>query len=194
MIRADRLPLAGLLALLAVSIAPTLAGTEPDEPTLEQRIAALEARVRELEVFLGEALGYGETDSAAVTPLAQSRPLPVRVTRKRFEPQDAAHARWEDYIRLDVEIDTTPLAKPAIALKGTLEFADAFGETRFTMPAQINADIQPGTPLRREGLDFEFNQFHEAHKWMLATDPKQMVVAYRLAAVMYADGTSEQYR
>jgi len=197
MIRAYRflpgLSLAVLSVLLVGPVAPALGGTEPAQPTLEETVAALEARVQQLEIFLAEALGYGDEDSAAPAATGELT-LPVRITRKHFAAQDAAHDHWEDFIELDVEIDTTPLSRPAVALKGMLQFADAFGQVHFTMPVQINDNIKPGSSVRQKGLDFEYNQFDNAHKWMMSTEAKKMVVAYQLSAIMYADGATELYR
>lgn len=169
--------------------APAAADPAPNE----ERIAALEARVAELEAFLAASMGYGEQTQERAVAESELR-LPAVVTHKHFQSKDPAHARWEDFVDLDVEYDTTPLAKPAAAIKGTLVFSDAFGQVRFEMPTEITDRIEPGSPLPQKGLSFKYNQFRDAHQWMNATDPKKMQVALHVTTVLYRDGTNADYR
>ncbi|NNE43057.1 MAG: hypothetical protein HKN12_02515 [Gemmatimonadetes bacterium] len=183
------------IALAAVLIIPSAASAKDKkkEDLNEERIALLEARVEQLQEFLAETLGFGVDDPNFV-PKQLELVLPARITEKKFSAKDAAHGQYEDYLRVEVAYDTTPLLKPAVALKGTLEFADPFGEVRFTMPAHVNDRIQPGEELEHAGLRFKFNQFRDTHLWMNRTDPEEMVVHLRVSAVRYADGTDEEFR
>jgi len=181
------------LAGLALVAGPVDASAGPaSPPASEERVAALEARVAELEAFLA-GMGYGdETVSAAVAE--DVLVLPVTVTRKYFREKDPAHARWEDYLDLEVEYDTSTLSQPATALKGTLVFSDSFGEVRFELPTEVTEVIKPGDTLRQRDVRFKFNQFREAHQWMHETEPKKMHVAMRISTVMYRDGSTVEYR
>jgi len=188
------LPVLAGLALVAgpvrVAIAGSAASSSPG--VTEERIAALEARVAELEAYLA-GTGFGE-DAATANGAQEELTLPVVVTRKHFQQQDPAHGHWEDFLDLEVEYDTSALKGPASALKGTLVFSDSFGEVRFELPTEVTDMIDPGHPLRQKDIRFEYNQFRDAHKWLQATEPKKMSVALKVATVMYRDGSTIEYR
>lgn len=188
--------LAAIPLALALTVRPAPAAAEPAPPSpapSAERVAELEARVARLEAFLAGALGYGSEPSAAPVS-AGPLVLPVVVTRKHFQGKDPAHARWEDWLDLDVEYDTALLERPAAAIRGTLVFRDTFGKTWFEMPTEITDAIVPGKKLRQKGLRFKYNQFRDEHQWMNATDPAKMQVALRVTNVMFRDGTTTEFR
>ena len=189
---AHRLTLPALVGLaLVAGPVEAPAGPASAPAVSEERIAALEARVAELEALLaGMELGKETAAADADDELI----LPVTVTRKYFREKDPAHARWEDYLDLEVEYDTSALEQPATALKGTLVFSDSFGEVRFELPTEVTEIIKPGNSLRQRDVRFKFNQFREAHQWMHETEPKKMHVAMRISTVMYRDGSTVDYR
>lgn len=184
---------AAIALLVATAVTPANAEDPAPRTAEQQKVAELEARIAELEAFLARTMDYGSQDSTAAAP-AGELVLPVRVTSKVFHKKDPAHSRWEDYLNLDVEYDTTTLARPASAIKGTLLFSDPFGELRFEMPTLVSDIIEPGRPVRQKNIRFKFNQFRDAHQWMHGTDPKKMVVALHVTEVMYRDGTTQNYR
>jgi hypothetical protein len=184
--------LAGL-AFVAVPVrALASPAAPPAEAVSEERVAALEARVAELEAFLAD-MGFGQ-ENASAGVASEELLLPVVVTRKYFREKDPAHARWEDYVDMEVEYDTSALSQPAMALKGTLVFSDSFGEVRFELPTQVTEIIEPGRPVRQRDVRFKYNQFREAHQWMHDIEPKKMHVALRISTVMYRDGSTVEYR
>jgi len=76
-------------------------------------------------------------------------------------------------------------------MKGTIEFSDHFDEVRFRIQVTVNEPLEPGRRLTQKGVGFAYNQFMEAHQWMLATKEQDMKCALRLSNVLYADGEAE---
>jgi hypothetical protein len=192
---ARRVVTGALLVALAIAVAGPAAAKKKNEEILllQERVTALEAQVADMQAFL-KRLGWGD-DSTTDRELAEltEMVIPATVTNKRFQSKDPANGLWEDYLNLDVVYDTSELTKPVAALKGMLQFTDLFGELRFEMPATISKRIEPGDPVPQEGLRFEYNQFRPAHQWLFGTESKDMVVALRVSAVNYEDGTSREY-
>jgi len=158
---------------------------------LKQRVDELEKRVARLE---GNASPRQQLDSenrpAAGDPSSLIR---VRLTNKRYQPQNLDLDQYQDHIWFDCSYLPEKIAKPTRAIKGLLEFADLFGEVKFRIGMTLNDRLEPGRPFSQQGTGFEYNQFLADHQWMLATREVDMRVLFRVTNILYEDGTVETF-
>ena len=87
----------------------------------------------------------------------------------------------------------TGLDKPARAIKGTLNLQDLFGETKMRIAWTINDPINPGMATIEKGRGFEFNQFRDIHRWVRATDQKDMQATFSVKSILYEDGSRKDF-
>ncbi|MFY9340853.1 MAG: hypothetical protein WAT39_00095 [Planctomycetota bacterium] len=116
-------------------------------------------------------------------------PVPVSVTNKRLDT-----ASVDDSVWMDLSYDFKELKKPTRAIKGFLAFCDLFGERKFQLNSTISVPLAAGATHAEKGVGFSFNQFRDSHKWMASTDPKDMVVTFRVEQIIYADGAKEDFK
>jgi hypothetical protein len=126
-----------------------------------------------------------ETTSTPGTDRGTSLVL-VDIQNKRYQQGD-----YENYIWWDAVYNPVGLPKRTRAIKGTVEFADLFGEVHFALNVVINDPMDPGRKLATPGVGFTYNQFMDAHQWMLSTDVSNMMVKFRIKSIIYADGSIE---
>lgn len=159
---------------------------------LKQRIIELERRV----AFLEGGGNGASTSSLSGTPnVNRSASLvQVKVSNKRFAPKNPHYGEYEDHIWFDITYVAGAIMKPTRALKGVLCFADIFGEVKFRINITINESLDPAHPLTQEGIGFTYNQFMPEHQWMLTTQEADMKISFLATNVIYADGTSEEFR
>jgi hypothetical protein len=131
-----------------------------------------------------------ENRSSAVDPSSLIR---VRLTSKRYQPQNSDLNQYQDHIWFDCSYLPERLAKPTRAVKGLLEFTDLFGEVKFRIGLTLNDRLEPGRPFSQQGLGLEYNQFLADHQWMLATGEADMRVLFRVTNILYEDGTVEAF-
>lgn len=110
----------------------------------------------------------------------------VDILNKRYQETE-----YEKYLWWDATYNPVRLAKATRAIKGTVEFADLFGEVHFRLQVVINDPMNPGRKFTTPGVGFTMNQFMEDHQWMLATDISDMTVKFRIQSIIYTDGTKE---
>ncbi len=110
------------------------------------------------------------------------------ITNKRFQTY-----KYDDNIWFDVTWNTDNLKKKTRAVKGVLIFADLFGEPKFMINYTVNDPLSPGKSHKESGVGFEYNQFKDAHKWMRASELKDMTFQFKVKSIIYADGTTEQF-
>ena len=150
---------------------------------LRARMTSLEARVAALET--GGATPMAQTvaprDETDATGIVQ-----VQVTNKRY---DAGHL--QQHIWFDCRFTAVGLAQPTRAVKGTLEFCDLFGAPEFMIGYTITDRLEPGGSVTMTGIGFEHNRFLPPHQWMLGTQLEDMTVRFRVAQLLYEDGTAE---
>jgi len=109
-----------------------------------------------------------------------------RITSKRFQKQDV-----QEFIWLDIHWTAREVDKPFRAVKGTLQFADLFGEVKASLGWTIVRETAQGQVFDEKGVGFEYNQFSDSDDWVLATDLKDMKVTFSVLGVVYQDGTIE---
>jgi hypothetical protein len=114
--------------------------------------------------------------------------IPI-ITNKRY-----VKYKYDDNIWFDITWNTDNLKKKVRAVKGILNFADLFGESKFRIKYTINDSLSPGNYHNEEGIGFEYNQFKDSHKWMRSSDLKDMTFQYNVKSIIYADGTTEQFK
>jgi hypothetical protein len=159
---------------------------------LKQRIIELERRVALLE---GGGNGASKSSLPEAPNVNRSTSLvQVEVSNKRFAPKNPHYGEYEDHIWFDITYVAGTIVKPARALKGVLCFADIFGEVKFRINVTVNERLDPAHPLHQEGIGFTYNQFMPEHQWMLTTLEADMKISFLTTNVIYADGTSEEFR
>lgn len=160
---------------------------------LEKRLTELERRVALLETQHASA-APADLPQELPPPPALPGPLKVAVSNKRFDPANPGLGTYDDHIWFDCVYTLAPHVKATRAIKGTLEFADLFGEVRFRLQSTLNTSLSPGASTREDGIGFSYNQFMTEHQWMLATALKDMRCTFNVQSLLYVDGTSEQLR
>lgn len=135
------------------------------------------------------------TESTGSVSARDSRPsdiareiLEVELLNKRFAEQD-----YEEYIWFDVQYTASGLDKSARAVKGRLHFTDLFGETQLTVRWTIEDPLDPGQQTVERGVGFEYNQFLDGHKWMRATEVKNMAAVFEVESILYEDGSQRNF-
>lgn len=158
--------------------------------SVEERLAQLELRVAQLE-------GHRQVpDSPSPEPNASAplgRLVSVTITNKRYDPANSDLGTYEDHIWFDCAYTLAAESVPTRAVKGTLEFADLFGEIRFRLNTTLNEPLMPKVPLRQPGIGFTYNQFIAEHQWMLVTKLDDMKCSFRVFEALYSDGTSRAF-
>ena len=74
-----------------------------------------------------------------------------------------------------------------------LIIGDIFGEPKLRLRWTINQPLTPGIGYSEEGVGFEYNQFTDSHKWLRATDLKDMTFQFKVTDIIYQDGTQETF-
>lgn len=118
--------------------------------------------------------------------------LVARLSNKRFIERDFERKIPEDSIRLDIDWDTAGLPRPTRAVKGTLVFADLFGEEKLVLDLTVNIPLAPGQPFEQKGRGFTYNQFMESHRWVKETELSNMTIAFIAQEIIYQDGEREK--
>lgn len=152
------------------------------ENSLEDRVAELEARVAALEAtaagVVPDGVPFGRTGNGGAK-------IELIITNKRYQPADPMNNVYQDTISFDCEFRATQLDSLARAAKGMIEFCDLFGEPRCRIGYTLNERLQPGSSVRADGLGFQYNQFMEEHKWMLATELADMTFRFQITQILY---------
>lgn len=126
-------------------------------------------------------------------PVPSDSLVSVRVVNKRFDPSNSDLGTYEDHIWFDCTYTLAAESVPTRAVKGTLEFADLFGEVRFRLNTTLNEPLMPTMPLNQPGIGFTYNQFIAEHQWMLVTKLDDMKCNFRVFEALFSDGTSRTY-
>jgi hypothetical protein len=157
--------------------------------TIEARLLEIEQRLAVVENQLRSgAEPKSEANNTAASP---EEKIKVEVFNKRFDPSNPDLSSYEDHIWFDCKYLLASESKATRAVKGTLEFADIFGEVQFRIQCTLNEALIPNKPYFQKGIGFAYNQFMQDHLWMLATDLKDMKVRFRVRNIIFSDGTSE---
>lgn len=156
--------------------------------SIQRRLTELEARVSALEKNTTHRPSTAATSSSSADP---TNIVTVTVQNKRFEPENYDAGRHQDQIWFDCSFLGQDLARPARAIKGTLEFCDLFGEPQFRIGYTLNEAIDPNKTVFVPGLGFEYDEFIDEHQWMLGTALGDMTVRFRISQVLYQDGSNE---
>lgn len=163
--------------LLCVFSASTAIGQ-----TVEERLSEVEGRLDRIESML-KVSGTSSAPSRAAKA-ANKSVFEVKVTNKRFD-----EGAYEDSIWWDTTYTAVGLEKSARAVKGTLVFADLFGEPKFRVNVTVDEEISAGGVLQTNGVGIDYNQFKASHKWLRSTDLEDMTIWYEVDSILYADGT-----
>jgi len=160
--------------------------------SLEERVAELERRLSLLEArAAASAPSVGAAFAEQPIPLASL--IAVTISNKRYDPANPSLGSFEDHVWFDCAYTLSTDAKPTRAVKGTLEFADLFGEIRFRIQITLNESLTPGKSLAQPGIGFSYNQFLPEHQWILGTDLKDMRCSFSVLNALYTDGLTESF-
>lgn len=111
----------------------------------------------------------------------------IEVMNKRYDSSD-----FQNFVWFDTTYNPVGIIKPARAVKGTIEFADLFGEVKFRLNSTINQTLTPGSDYTEKGVGFSYNEFMDSHIWMRNTAIQDMKITFRVHSIIYVDGTSEE--
>ncbi|MDB4781954.1 hypothetical protein OAG28_02410, partial [Akkermansiaceae bacterium] len=126
-------------------------------------------------------------EARPVAPLISEKILIPKISNKKLKK-----AQYDSNIWFDITWNTDNLKKKTRAIKGILIFADIFGDSKFMIGKTINDPLHPLKPHVETGVGFEYNQFKDAHQWMLSTDLKDMTFKFEVTNIIYEDGTTEE--
>jgi hypothetical protein len=159
----------------------------PGSPTgLEARVASLEQRVADLEARAGRSPGGSALPTPLPAPPAES-PISVSMVSKRYHRADYLAGDGDD--RIDFELlFRSRLPKDVRAFTGSVVFKDLFDEHIPSVNLTYEDGIRAGGTARWRG-GIAFNQFLPAHQRLLAIEPRDTQVSFKLDAVIYADGS-----
>ncbi|OCX25525.1 hypothetical protein [Pseudomonas graminis] len=158
--------------------------------SVEERLAQLELRVAQLEGHR-PVPDSPSHDPDSIAP--SGRLVSVTITNKRYDPANSDLGTYEDHIWFDCAYTLAAESVPTRAVKGTLEFADLFGEVRFRLNTTLNESLMPTIPLKQPGIGFTYNQFIADHQWMLVTKLDDMICNFRVSEALYSNGTSKTF-
>lgn len=158
----------------------------------EKRLAKLEETLRPLIGLAGASEEAGESPGGNAFDSPAMSLVEVNGTNKRYQASDAPSGRYNDYIWYDATY-TSRLKKKTRSIKGIMQFCDLFGEPKFQIRVTIDDPIEPGKQFTTTGVGFEYNQFLDTHNWMRATALVDMTFKFQVEAVLYADGTREDF-
>jgi len=74
-------------------------------------------------------------------------------------------------------------------VKGEIEFVDMFGDLIKTMVLKID-DVLPAGAVKTSEYGFDFNKYVEAHRTLLTSNVRDIVVRWRPEMILFTDGTS----
>lgn len=110
------------------------------------------------------------------------------LSNKKYQKADYSYNIW-----FDISWDTKNLPKDTRAVKGTLIFADLFGEAKLLIGKTINDRLTPGGTFTETGIGFEYNQFRDNHVWVRSTDLSDMTFKFEVKSIIYLDGSTETF-
>lgn len=132
-------------------------------------------------------VGDSEVDQSAAFAVVRAT-----VSNKRYEPEDPDAEVYDSNIWYDVSYQSL-VDRPIRSVKGLLQFCDLFGEPQFQIRSTIDEVLAPGAELATPGRGFSFNEFDTEHNWMLSTDICNMKIRFLAEAVLFTDGTVQEF-
>jgi hypothetical protein len=139
--------------------------------------------------MLSKSGSSSEAKHPSTSSSAASRSV-VEVTMSNKKHQKVG---YQEFVSFDLVWRATGLKQTARAIKGTLIFADLFGEPKFRLGAQLTDQLEPHGERTQTGSGFDFNQFRNEHQWVATTDLNDMRVWFETSDVLYLDGTTEKF-
>lgn len=170
-----------LTLLLAVGVTPVEA-----QERFEDRLAALERRVANLEDLLMHALSSSE--SPGIDDLAEEiagSMMSVSLRAKGVIQED-----FPAHLGFDFEF-TSHLEKPVRAFKGIVVFQDLFGQEIMRLDVTVEDPVTRGRTVRWQ----DSTAFIVGDPPRIVTiDEDDLVTTFLLEEVVYQDGTRQQFR
>ncbi|MCH2137285.1 MAG: hypothetical protein MK101_12035 [Phycisphaerales bacterium] len=127
-----------------------------------------------------------EPPAAAPTDPTQIITAAVRnkQVEDRFDDGDYDYANfwW------DVTYRAQGLDRPTRSIKGTLVFADLFGESKLLVQTTLDEPLQPGGFIDVTGVGVESNLLKDYHNWFMSTEFNNMTFTFVVEAILYEDG------
>lgn len=173
-----------LLALVAA------VGTQPlRAQTIEERLAALEARVAELERLAGSPAPPVQTAMVSAAPIAgRVGEGPISVANAELEFHDG---RRGDYFHVQVEF-APDVERQVRSFEGSLRVLGLGGVELLTLPVSIES-IPKGSRPARWGAWVGFDPELEAHVRLRDASPESLVLEFAIEAVTWSNGLREEF-
>jgi len=169
-----------------------------DVKYLEKRIAALEERVRKLEMQLDKALNpakYAKAEKkkqSAKKPVKKLSPVesPLRAKLFNKKMKMAEAGETDDNLAFLISFENGgPVG--IISFKGEIIFKDTYGDSIMSFEADINKPIPSGKSNTWFG-GVIYDSGNSSHKRVLNMDIKDIVLDLRIERIAYSDGTIKE--
>jgi hypothetical protein len=165
---------------------------------LEKRVAALEERVRKLELQLDKALNPAKYKKAArqkKSTKQQVRKLspvesPLRAKLFNKKLKTAEPGETDDNLAFLISFENDG-AVGVISLKGEIIFKDTYGDSIMSFEADIKKPIPAGKNNTWFG-GVVYDASNTSHRKILNMDIKNIVLELRLERVAFSDGTIKE--
>jgi hypothetical protein len=165
-----------------------------DPASLEQRVAELERRLAVIETHFAARNSDEGVPGLQANSLGQPNPpayVSVSLASKRFHKADFTSGDSGD--RIDLELLFGNKTDRAIrAFKSLVRFRDLFDHDILSVGLTYEDGIRPNATARWKG-GIEFNQFQQSHGRLLSINQQDLKVSLTLHAVIFADGTVENF-
>jgi hypothetical protein len=78
-------------------------------------------------------------------------------------------------------------------VKGFVIIGDVVGEQKVRFLHLIHSPLAPGQNYTDKGVGFEYDPFSRLHKWVRATDLKDMTFRFEATEIVYQDGSMDNF-
>ena len=152
--------------------------------TIEERMEKLEKEVAALKAVIAPPA----VPNSEPTPKEKSAgQVEIVLANKIFRASDFRSKIYEDSVYWDTSFTLKGATKPTRAIKGTLVFMDLFDETKLRVNWTINEPLKPGVPHTEKGSGINYNQFTDSHRWLKATELKDIKVRFEVESMIFGD-------
>jgi hypothetical protein len=156
-------------------------------PTLEERVEELERKVLYLmSIIESQSISGSSSSVEVILPR-----ITVEILELEFNKSDSNN-NWandfQDWLSLSFKF-TNNLEKEIRAAKGTIVFKDLFGDPWWEINLAIN-DLLPSKESFIWTGRINYNNFSTEMQRAKNTDPKDVIVEYRVTNILFTDGTT----
>lgn len=185
-----RIVTVSVLSLLLFSGGRAVAQSEAESfgrgaASLDARVGALEAKVKELEERLSQ-LGSATARREASRDAADA-PMAVVFLAKSVQEANLRSGEGSDRLSLTFEF-TSQMKQSLRSFSGVVVMKDLLGKDLLTVAVADETGIKPHGKVQWTGT-VPFRQFDDKHRRLRTLDVKDVAVSFVVEKVVYADGT-----